>query len=81
MLFWKADLVLTTRFIAAELFREIVLQAKDLESETAESRSRNNAPLSLRWQKFNTPGLDVYEFPSRLVCTFASVSGVEVRIA
>jgi hypothetical protein len=61
--------VLTTRFFAAENFREIVQQAKDHESETAESRSRNNAPFSLTCDGIRTHSdLDIYEFSSRLVC-------------
>ena len=51
------------------IFREIAFQEKDLESETAESRSRNGALFSLACDRNRThSGLDAYEFQPQLVC-------------
>ena len=50
------------------LFRDNVLRAKDLESETVESRSRNGAPFALTYERNRTSsGLGGYEFMSRVV--------------
>ena len=50
-------------------FRDNVLRANDLESETVESRSRNGGPFTLTYKRNRTSsGLGGYEFMSRVVC-------------
>ena len=69
MLFWKANLMLKTSFFEADFFERLFCM-KDLESETAESRSRNTAPFFFASDRNRThSSLDAYEFPRRLVCT------------
>ena len=70
MLIWKADFVLAMKVFGADFFFGRSFCAKDLESETGESRSRNDAPFFLTCNRNRTNSrLDTYEFLHGLVCT------------
>jgi len=68
MLVWE-QISCSQGVLCSGFLREIVLRAKDLESETVESRSRNGAPFALTCERNRTgSGLDSYEFMSWVVC-------------
>ena len=68
MLVWE-QISCSQRGCLKRAFRDNVLHAKDLESETVKSRSRNGAPFALTYEGVLTiSGSDFYEFTSRVVC-------------
>ncbi len=69
MVISKADFVLAMKFFGGGLFLKLFF-AKDLKSETGESRSWNNAPFFMTcWRNITNFSLVTYEFYRRLVCT------------